>query len=608
MTAPKNPPPLGIPSSGLSSTVLAKQPPVRRSANLDLVHNSESADLRSALAKASVQVTNPTASKVDLSEGDIDGTPIRLKVTEVLLCDQQPRIFLNESYEEVRTSIESQGLTTSLEVTRRNPGEPYMLSAGGNTRLTILQDLYKETGDERWLYQFFIYRRFTSDRRLLAKHLAENLARSDMKFWEAAKGVADLVVDLEREHGQLSERRLEELLPKEGIFAKRALISRWMFTAKRLHGLNQALLNLTGQQVLDKYQPRLNAVLRLATKFGLDAQDYWDNIVTPTLQQAGEAFHATAHYNVDHICDAIEVAFAERTQESAASVKRMLHALAVAQGNVTLADLKTPPAAVPSSAQPGPSQGEFHEDLGDSSRQTATQPHSGAMGATSHRVVAAPAPKLRQGDGPGKAPTPPSESNLVSRAQFSDGTGLTMPPVVSSASQVMNLDVSTHEDIWQRLQLEMQILVETVGLQECFIASEAMPLGYYMEYPDAARHGVDPSARLTEAQMWERAQASAVFWTMLKLSGQTDPDCASRLDTNSRFYRSLLDDEFSLAYLCNTCVGDAPFEDVLLLASKPGCTAMTQLLQVVVLMRAVNERFPDRWPETLSDTNIANAA
>lgn len=604
MTAPKNPPPLGIPTTGLSSTVLAKHAPARRTANLDLVHSSESADLRSALAKASVQVTNPTASKVDLSEGDIDGTPLRLKVTDVLLCDQQPRIFLNESYEEVRTSIEAQGLTTSLEVTRRSAGEPYMLSAGGNTRLTILQDLYKETGEEHWLYQFFIYRKFTGNRRLLAKHLAENLARSDMKFWEAAKGVADLVVDLELENGQLSERRLEELLPKEGIFAKRALISRWMFTAKRLHGLSQALPNLTGQQVLDKYQPRLNAILRLAMKFGLEAQDYWDSIVTPTLQRSGEEFHATAHYNADHICDAVEVAFAERVQESAASVKRMLHALAVAQGNVTLADLKAPVVQLPATPTPSLSPQELrHEHASDPIGQADARSQAGSTGAISQRANSTPAPQAKPTDRVGEA-----QPSFDSHTQFTEASSVAAPSVSLTNPQVVNLDVSLHEDIWQRLQLDMQILVETVGLQECYIACEAMPLGYYMEYPDAERHGVDPSARLTEAQMWERAQASAVFWTLLKLSGQTDPDCATRLDPNSRFYRSLLDDEFSLAYLCNTVVGDAPFEDVLLLASKPGCNAMTQLLQVVVLMRAVNERYPDRWPETLPDTNIANAA
>lgn len=600
MTAPKNPSPLGIPTSGLSSTVLGKQASVRRAANLEMVHSSESADLRSALAKASVQVTNPTASKVDLSEGDIDGTPIRLKVTDVLLCDHQPRIFLNESYEEVRTSIESQGLTTSLEVTRRGPGEPYMLSAGGNTRLTILQDLYKETGNERWLYQFFIYRKFTSDRRLLAKHLAENLARSDMKFWEAAKGVANLVADLEKEHGQLSERRLEEMLPKEGIFAKRSLISRWMFTAKRLHGLQQALPNLTGQQVMDKYQPRLNALLRLATKFGLDAQDYWDNIVTPTLQRAGEEFHATQHYNADHICDAVEVAFAERTQESAASVKRMLHALAVAQGNVTLSDLRAPAVTVSSdSVVPDAQRGqETHQShSGGSGFHSGAQPIQQAEGPS--------ASKVRPSNGGDRTTTLADDPALAANPQFSDTPN---PPAVSSANQVLNLGISINEDIWQRLQSEMQSLVAMVGLQDCFVPSNTMPLGYYMEYPDADRHGVDFTVRLTESQMWERAQASAVFWTLLKLSGQTEPDCAALLNPTSRFYRSLLDDDFSLAYLCNTVVGDAPFEDVLLLASKPGCTAMTQLLQVVVLMRAVNERFPDRWPETSTANDIANAA
>jgi ParB family protein of integrating conjugative element (PFGI_1 class) len=611
MTAPKLPATVGIPSTGLAATVEAihhKTPPARRTPNMALVSSTGEDDLRSQLqkgaatAREAIGARNPSPSDVDLSQQDIDGVTIKLKVTDVLPCEVQPRIYLNEGYEDVRASIEAQNMTVVLEVTRKHTGAPYMLSAGGNTRLQILKDLWEETKNEKWLYQFFIFRKYVSDRRLLAKHLAENLARSDMRFWEVAKGVCELIQALEEEAGEpLSERRLEELLPKEGILAKRALIGRWRFTYSRLSSLGPALPQLTGQHVLDKFQPRLNALARLASKFDIPPEVYWLDLVAPTLARKGDQFHQQAAYDPEDICTACEVTLAERVGESISSIKRMLHTMSVANGNVTLADLRTP--ALPpsrdldeylaSSREAGAGVSAASERAPADARNVDVGMDSG-VGEQSgrHAPRVATRPRLHDASASSGASQGSCQGSEESHGAYVGAAG----PVIAMPSPTLTIP-SSASDVLEELKGELQILAEAAALTEYVIPCEAMPMGFFIEYPDP--DALDAESAVPEAgelALWHRAQSSAVYWSLIKLSGQSDPACADRLPPDSRYYQSLLNDEFSMAYLAGTKVGDGPPDDVLTLAAKPHAKVMTMLLRVVVLMQAVSERYPDRWP------------
>lgn len=615
MTAPKNASSLPLPSSGLAATLqhvtgaaAAPAPSVsgsgRRAPNLSVLSASGDGDIRKLMAQATVSARNPQSSEIDLSDTDIDGVTVRLKYADVLFNPFQPRLFVNESYEAIRTAMKANGMDVALQVTREGPGKPYMLAGGGNTRLGIAQDIFKQDKDGRFEYGHFIFKKWCGERRLKAGAMAENLARSDLKFWEVAKGVCEVITDLEVEHGPLSERRLEELLPQEGIEAKRALIGRWLFTYKRLSGLGAALSQLTGQQVLSKFQPRLNALCRLAVKFSWDVEDYWRDIVTPTLKAAGEHFHQAQQYDPEHICNGVDVAFADRVGESAASIKRMLQVMEATQSNVTLADLRTPAppqsetgtsassGGSTSSRLPGPRVSErSSEGAGLLSSAGSNIDQAANRQGAGHGLPAASGDELvdDQADTVG-APPEASRSlrnaGLVGSEAFSGAVGRELVQGFQSGL----LSGTGDTDVRHLLQQELVCLVESVGVQSCFVQSADLPYGYFMEYPaeNELRIGHDSH------DMMVRAQVSAVYWTLLKLSGQVDPKYASALPHQSLYRQSLVSDEFSMAFLADTVVGEAPaVDDILLLATQPGCKAMSHLLHVVSLMQAVNERYPD---------------
>ena len=595
MTAPKSLSPLPIPTSGVAATIGHVTGSGRRGPNLAFVTAADQNDIRQAMASASVTAKNPQASSVDLSDSDADGATIRLKFAEVGFNPYQPRLYVNESYEAIRTSMEANGMDVALQVTRKGAGQPYFLAGGGNSRLGIAQDIFRDARDPRFEYGFFVFKKWPGDRRVMASALSENLARSDLKFWEVAKAACDIIADLEKEHGALSERRAEELLPVEGIHAKRALIGRWMFTRRRLSALDKALIELTGQQVLSKYQPRLNALSRLAMKFELDLDDYWSAIVSITLAKASDEFQRDPRsYDADRICDDIEAAFADRVGESAAGVKRMLQLVAMTEGNVTLADLKAPQPTSPGVAETTASQATGQRQPQGGSPAPALPPAAGDEGGSNVPLEALRSVRSSPPSLSGDTDPKPLRSWLDLPLEGGAEAELSSPAhgqANPGAARLPKLLPGDGDDVRVLLTNELRYLVERVGIAECFVPCDAMPFGFFMEYPGP---GALTSAAVphSSADLLERAQAGAVFWTLQKLSGQLAPELARHVPPNSRFYQSLINDDFSLASLSGSLIGDSAIDDVLLLATRPGTDAMTQLLQVVVLMRTVSERYP----------------
>ena len=83
-----------------------------------------------------------------------------LDVREIALYDHNPRQSANPKFEVIKASIWAHGMDQPLIVTQR-PGETgYMMGAGGNTRLKILQALYEETGEVRFREVSCIYLSF----------------------------------------------------------------------------------------------------------------------------------------------------------------------------------------------------------------------------------------------------------------------------------------------------------------------------------------------------------------------------------------------------------------------------------------------------------------
>lgn len=153
-----------------------------------------------------------------LSDPIVD-TPMVLTLEQLRPYDHNPRLNRNPRYDDLRDSILSRGLDAPPPVTRR-PGEGhFIIRNGGNTRLAILNDLWRETNDERFFRIHCLFRPWPSRGEILALtgHLAESDLHGELTFIERALGVerAREFYQLEVE-APLSQRELAKLLRQDG--------------------------------------------------------------------------------------------------------------------------------------------------------------------------------------------------------------------------------------------------------------------------------------------------------------------------------------------------------------------------------------------------------
>ncbi len=190
-----------------------------------------------------------------------------------------------------------------------------MLTAGGNSTLEALRQLLNETGDDRFKRVNCVYHEYRGEDAILAQHLGENLNRGDMRFWEVAVGISKLIGMIQEAAGkELILADIETELTKRGIPAKKTIIGLWIFAAKRLAAFGVASIALTKHDVA-AIQPRLNQIRKLAAKFGLSEETYWEQVVDPALAGIGIEYEAAAEkavFSATAACDACEVALEGR--------------------------------------------------------------------------------------------------------------------------------------------------------------------------------------------------------------------------------------------------------------------------------------------------------
>ncbi|MBH4512986.1 ParB family protein [Pseudomonas aeruginosa] len=169
----------------------------------------------------------------------ISDTPMVLTLDQVLPWHDTPRTTRNPKYDELKESIRHRGLDTPPPVTRRPGEDKYRIRNGGNTRLEILNELYKETGDERYFRFNCLFRPWDKQRGeiiALTGHLAENDLKGDLKFIERAIGVKKAKVLYEQESGgeNISQRELARRLKADGYPVSQSHISKMLDTVEVL--------------------------------------------------------------------------------------------------------------------------------------------------------------------------------------------------------------------------------------------------------------------------------------------------------------------------------------------------------------------------------------
>lgn len=162
----------------------------------------------------------------------ISDTPMVLTLDQVLPWHDNPRTTRNPKYDELKESIRHRGLDTPPPVTRRPGEDKYRIRNGGNTRLEILNELYKETGDERYFRFNCLFRPWDKQRGeiiALTGHLAENDLKGDLKFIERAVGIQKAKALYEKEKGEpVGIRELSRKLTDDGYPVSHSHISKML--------------------------------------------------------------------------------------------------------------------------------------------------------------------------------------------------------------------------------------------------------------------------------------------------------------------------------------------------------------------------------------------
>ncbi|AUQ41269.1 ParB family protein [Yersinia ruckeri] len=174
------------------------------------------------------------------------------EIPMVLMLDQlrpnpdNPRTTRNPKYDDIKASIQARGLDSVPKVTK-NPDsadDVYIFSDGGNTRYTILMELWEETQDERFRRIQCIFKPWPGRLKCVIGHLAENDVRGDLLFIEKALGIAKAKSIYEEQIGKaISQRELELFLRTEGYPVSQSSISRMEYTLDNLYPYMPGLFN-----------------------------------------------------------------------------------------------------------------------------------------------------------------------------------------------------------------------------------------------------------------------------------------------------------------------------------------------------------------------------
>lgn len=196
-----------------------------------------------------------------------------LRLHQLRTYDHNPRRQKNPRYDEIKASIQAQGgLNNPITVTRRPGDDWYMVEAGGNTRLQILQELYAETGDERFNRVPVVFRPWVSETHVLTAHLIENELRGDMVLIDKALALATLKEQIEAEaDGPISRNEYLKRVAALGYTVSKRTVIVFEYAATVLYPLIPTALQAgLGRQPIERIR-KLEKVIRA----------YWQQKVPP---------------------------------------------------------------------------------------------------------------------------------------------------------------------------------------------------------------------------------------------------------------------------------------------------------------------------------------
>lgn len=161
-----------------------------------------------------------------------------LTLDELCTNPDDPRKSRNPRYDDIKASIRACGLKSVPFVTLdpRLPAGMWTFSDGGNTRYTIMRELWNETGDERFFRMLCVVKPWPGRFQCLTGHLAENETHGQLTFIDKALSVHDARSLLEEERGKkVSLRELASELTANGLPVHFSSVSRMEDVVQNLY-------------------------------------------------------------------------------------------------------------------------------------------------------------------------------------------------------------------------------------------------------------------------------------------------------------------------------------------------------------------------------------
>lgn len=163
------------------------------------------------------------ASSLSLSTPSILTVPVK----NIKPYDKNPRRMEHPKYEAIKESIYNDGMIQPIVITRKPGEKKFMIFKGGNTRLTIVRELYDATGDSRFESVDCSFQPWTGNEvDAIIGHLKENEMRNSLCFIDRAHGVKTAIEYLKQEKkAPLSLRSCLNLLVEKGFSTSLSTLS-----------------------------------------------------------------------------------------------------------------------------------------------------------------------------------------------------------------------------------------------------------------------------------------------------------------------------------------------------------------------------------------------
>jgi len=518
--------------------------------------------LKTAIASQAAQQMKAPLAEARFDDFQHAHASINLRVEDVLTYEYNPRTNRNEKYDEIKASILATGLQQAVYVTKRPGSSQWMIAQGGNTRLLILQDLARTTGNPKWIHHDFLIRPYSKESDLLAAHLIENMQRSDMSFWDTAKGLMLMRDEMEKELSiSMNSKQLSEKLKGSGLDIQETTLAYYSFAIDFYSSMGELSQKMSLNDMRNHIRPQFSYLSGISNKATDGDTEGFNTLYRvwvegyPVEHKSYECSSLVKHIH-SNACRFLDVGEDELT---------LMVEVFKRNPKATFDELRTPtpPAALPNFIPPSddnldsgstnlwlktPIDGDTNNNH-DQGLANLTATLGGSGGAPFQASEGQGASSSTKGLKVASGLTPKSYHPADPTGGDDFGSDGTQPPLGG---------MSNIESAQEQLQASLHEFADTAGISGQLLPAPGMPFGFYMELP---KSGVLGTSEELPLQAW---------WFLANLSGQVDSDYDATLnladlegnlalpDTGAGGFRQALADDAQWALAVEQRLGGEP--------------------------------------------------